>query len=165
MHFATFEGIKEVHRTCTPGTHEHSRTIAKNEMIAFPHLEEKALALVLTGAMQAIQKGRETTTPRDLDLAEFGASHETLTRRAVARGLTAENFSHVRDPRDNPEDTEGRARARSLALRVRSGGVAWFGPPGAWWIWIRRKQNGRTQYTPEGDTTKSEVRRGARTRS
>ena len=136
---ASFEGIKELARSCTPGTHVHApATMAQTFLGKMSHLEEEALAECIQRNVVLQQVGTEIITERDLDLVEFGAGSAMMSSKAEEKNLRGQKMDILYGESDDFSTTIGRAKARSLTLRIRPGGCAWIGLPSSWWVWMSR---------------------------
>lgn len=104
------------------------------------------LQLVALCYLAGLVEGQAT-----FDLVEFFAGQQSICRGFRARGLRAYAFERDLKPiSDDIMSAAGLLHALSLVLRVRGGGVVWFGVVCSSWVWISRSSTQRSEVRPMG---------------
>lgn len=88
---------------------------------------------------------------RNLHMVEFFSGVGNLHREFDRDGLRTVHFELAEGPDMDLLSTTGLLKAVKACLRLRPGGLAWFGTPCSSFVWVNRFTSGRTLSEPLGN--------------
>ena len=81
---------------------------------------------------------------RDLDCAEIFSGVQSVVRAARERGMRAQGFDKLHDPKDDITTPTGFRRAVTLVMRLAAGGLLWLAPVCSSWVFMNSSNCRRT---------------------